>query len=530
MTRNPFLDLPPDIRGRIYFHAGLSRPCPVTICWKDSERPVRQDFDTDYCIYRMKCRGRLIPTNTRQEFDCFCPFFPLALLRVCRTIYHEAIAFFYGKNKFQLLGSGVRDDLKVIFTLTGPALASMTSLLIRLNCWPCLRGHDVVNPGNTVCRICYTYPPKGERYASSENLLIWRAICARLANFVQPGQLNFTFISDMEDFRNAQDVCLSIKLLPRLKTCNIRLEDHPVYELSELARQTAQQQTGKLVGAQPFKFIHLPEELRLRILSFTHLGPDSGFDSNYKNIAVIRYRIQVRGHSFDTPRRCCWRCNDTKSNCCCPTARAAVSDGCLCRKIPSELFRVSKQMKSEAEYIFFSFNCFDFNMDIERASSFIANCWSKKNLRSIRRIRFIFNDNQIKGWKEIRPAWRKLVKLIQQDFTVRNLCLIINTEENYDTCLWTQDDDKLRYVYDAYCQIALDLHILDGLQDLHLEFPWFRKLEVLLEKKIMGDDYDSSVGRKRSKGVLSGLVEELPHWHAAAWEEIMREHNSVSHK
>ena len=477
----------------------------------------------------MKCQGRLLPALSKQKFDCFCPFFPLALLRVCRSIHHETMAFFYGKNKFQLLAK-VQDDLEVLLTLPGQALMSMTSLLIRLNCWPCLPGYDEVPVRREVCRTYYTPISKEWSLISLKYLSMWTAVFTRLANFIQPGRLSFTFIGDTKGFRVAQDICSSIKLLPCLKTCNIRLGRSPDYELNKIARQTAQQQTGKLIGAQPFRFIHLPQELRQHILSFTHLGPDAGFDSQYKNIAIVKNRIQVRCHSFAVPWKCCWHCNDTKSNCCCPVARAAVSEGCLCRRIPAELFCVSKQMKAEAEYAFFSLNCFDFNMDmdIRDVVSFLTNRWSKKNLRSIRQIRFVFNDDQVWAWEEMRPAWRKVVELIEQDFNIESLCLIINTEQSYDTCLWMRDDDSLRYVYDAYCQIALELHILHGLRDLHLEFPWFRKLEVLLEKKIMGDDYDSSVGRKRRKRVSFGSVSELPHWHAAAWGKIMRDHDGAS--
>ena len=81
-----------------------------------------------------------------------------------------------------------------------------------------------------------------------------------------------------------------------------------------------------------------------------------------------------------------------------------------------------------------------------------------------------------------------------------------------------QRRNGIRYIYDTYCDIVQQLTLLQGLQDLHVGLGWFRDLESILERRILGEAYD----RRRCKNHTKRLwppgdeyrgVWTLPPWH-----------------
>lgn len=343
-------------------------------------------------------------------------------------------------------------------------------------------------------------------------LLEWRAVCAYLAEAVTPNQLKLTVLCDTVDMAVAKEITEAIKLLPQLKECTIRLGRYREAALTSLAHQTMQAAMHVKEPASPFRFFDLPKELRLHILDFTHLGVQGSHSPRYQNIRIEDNKLHVMHPRF---ANCCYMCNDTRDNCCCPTAYASASMSCVCRVVPFGLFLVSKLMYQDGQEVFFSANCFEFNQDYLRTLEFLNARLHVLGL--IRRIRFVFSDKQIKFWKKERHKFQTLLQFVARHFNVANLCVVINTEANWDLCLWREEEEDNRFVYDAYCEIAQDLAILHGLQDLHLEFSWYRGLEVVLERQVMGSAYDSLQGKKFAKADKKSWGHwDLPPWHVTA--------------
>ena len=532
MADSPFLKLPPQIRLQIYSFSGLIRSCPITIRPGDESSGLRRDalaqrdpLKTIYCVYKMKGRGRVSYPTEKTGFDCFCPTLSLALLCICRTVYHEALPFFYRFNKFKVLGH-VSTDLQFLRTLTPLAITSMTSLLIRLNCWPCPLGHDEIDLRRNECRLCWSSTVGADEVltlmtsAGQANLAEWGELCIYMSRAIKPGSLNLTVICDSANLAVAMEVSKAMKELPILRTCTVRFGRSRNGALADLACRTMKTATTTFDPITPFRYLDLPEELRLRILSYTHLSPYGGFSPRHENIFITDNRMRPRGFPHVTPRKCCYQCNDTRDNCCCPTRHASASESCICRLIPFELLLVSKQMKQDAELVFFFENCFDLNQDPSQTSDLLSR-WSSRNLMAIRRVRFIFTQQQIIDWKaQIRAQWQSLMTFIGKNLNLGNLCIMVNTEAIFDLCMERDNEEELRFVYNAYCEIAEEMATLRGLHDLHLEFTWFRGLEPLLEKRVMGEDYDSSKGHTWAKPARKYGDFHLPRWHASAWSAI----------
>ena len=525
-----FLDLPSNVRSHIYFFLGFTRPCPISLSTERGMKALRErdskrmSMGRYQCLHKMKGGGGGDPFYGHHDLDCYCLDLPIPLLRVCRSIYLDTLPLLYGKNKFKVLGH-TSSDLRLIRILSPVAIASLTSLLIRLNCWPCLLGHDDIDAGTGQCHFCGTSIASSDAsltnttQAGKEILTEWWAVCTCLAEAVQPSQLSLALICDTMDMATAEEVMKAVRKLPQLKECTIRLSRSRDDALASLARQTMQIMTGAIVPASPFPFLDLPKELRLLILGFTHLGTKGSYDPRYQNIRIedTKLRIERSGYGgYIDNMKCCYKCNDTRDNCCCPTTHASVSVSCKYRLIPFELFLVSKLVHQEAKEVFFSVNCFEFNQDHSLTLEFLSRM-SPHTLRSFRRVRFMFTDDHILSWKdETRDQWRALVEFVNQNFSIANLCLIINTGANRLMCQLIMDEEKTRFVYDAYYEIVQQLSILQDLGDLHLEFGWFRFLEVILERHIMGEHYDSSEGNKNAK-VRKKMYDfdgETPSWHA----------------
>ena len=529
------LGLPQDLRCRILRFA-LLRPCPISLTTEGKTIAERQAvaqsliMKGDQCVYKMKGGGRMVFRKSG-GLDCFCAASPVSLFRVCRLIHDESMPVFYEKNKFKLLGR-CPADLRLFLRLAPRAVASLTSLLIRLNCYPCVLGHDDMDTKGQ-CLFC------GSREYYSDQLLTdaepmdrkmldqWRRVCSYLAQSIQPGRLSLTLICDTEYEAAAKAVVEPLLTLPRLKKCTIRLGRQRNSALEDIARQACSQAMGHSTQTIPFRFFDLPRELRLRILEFTDLGVKHKDESicivNGKRINKVSQRNQHR--------TCCWRCNDTRDNCCCPTVYAATSIDCVCRLVPLELFSVNRMMRIESEKVFFSMNCFEFDQTPlqSRAYSFSVNCFefdqallqsraysdafgllprtldflrglNSNAVKSIRRIRIVFDDSPIKNWDyTLKDRWRRLVEFIKENLTITNLCLTITMKETNERRLNPSSKTHQRLVYDAYHEIVRQLQILQGLRDLHLEFSWFQDLEAPLERYLMGPYYNSLEGNKFSK-------------------------------
>ena len=164
---------------------------------------------------------------------------------------------------------------------------------------------------------------------------------------------------------------------PTLADCSIRLSGQPDPLLRDLAQEVATQAMGyqhcsSLSQTQSaFRFLDLPRELCLQILEYTDLvtplcevkwDPESNFYLNY-------YRRGCGG-SFggyldcpvDFHRACqfrnCWQAEPWHVGCFCRRYHAAFSSKCRCWSPPASLFLICKQLREDAQAVFFAQNPF----------------------------------------------------------------------------------------------------------------------------------------------------------------------------
>lgn len=153
----PLLRLPPKIRERIYFFAGLIRECPVAIVpfgkYTTHFCPWGQRPAIDMCALELRKSSRS-PVRVATYAECLCPKFPKKLLLVCKQLHREVEEILYGENKFFIQAQEKLENLNVLRTISTNAVWSLCHLLVRLNSWPCIRGHSSPFSNPKACLIC----------------------------------------------------------------------------------------------------------------------------------------------------------------------------------------------------------------------------------------------------------------------------------------------------------------------------------------------------------------------------------------
>lgn len=334
-----FLDLPEEARRSIYALAGLGRPCPIDLLARDprSDARPRGSGSCNPC-WQLKRRAGYWGTRAPETPMCACPRLPLELLRVGRRVGDEALDVLLRTNRFVVRARAARPLMLAPLAARIPEahLARMTSLVVRLNCWPCHWGHDETRMrprrSRDHCCLCSALTSEADSALSCsspaglEMLDAWELVCARLGSGVRPRQLDLILICDIDA---ADDGEVASRLLdplrcylPLLRSCTLRLgRSSKERNLSKMARQTALTLVGKWSAepfqkTKPFPFDRLPWELKTRILSYTHLGPPgpAGYDPVLERLDVVDGRLlkrPLRGALSSEDTKCCSRCTGT---------------------------------------------------------------------------------------------------------------------------------------------------------------------------------------------------------------------------
>lgn len=436
-----------------------------------------------------------------------CPKLPIQLFLVSRAVYEDAFLVFYSLNRFVLRVHSVNEFRSL--HLSQRALGSMTSLLIRLNSWPCPRGHEEAYMDDSQCLTCRTPTSKAsppldittrqgqdhkssqESQASQDLLLAWGEFGNQLASSVSPGVLKLTFICDVTNKATAVAVLEPIERLPILKECTIRIGRHFDYELFEMARETALRTQESYIRTRGiFSFQRLPKELRLQILNFTSLG-------FYNSYTKANCSLHITGNKL-VKQRCCLKCTDTFVDCCCVSIRAAYSSNCECRRIPFELSMVNKEMREDVIEVLLSQNCLQFNQDPEDTIRFF-DYFPNGAPKFVRRIQLRFSENEIQEWNHngYRQKLNNLMIFIKTHCSLTRLSVGVIVE-SYDLGCMVANDDETRFIYDVCCDITRALKILKELKDVQFELGWFLEMEPLMRKAILGPQHPKILNRPSS--------------------------------
>ncbi len=281
------LRLTPDIRRLIYEHAGIVR------------RHVNGQLVP--ALYNLGYPSHFTARRRAYELEEYQTFH--GLLLSCQTVYTEASALLYSANWF-IIRYQPRRTLAPLCDLTPHALAHLTHLKVVLNESSCHQDKGICD-GEPGC--CNTEDPETRAccddwgYTSHDPPLAgpallaflasaeWNVCAARLAAHITPGQLELSLVCDVAPggLDTARVVLLdSLRMLPPLKDCHIRLSTAREPRLQELAQAAVFRARGitprdppaassraadpSFPGPLPY-LLMLPPELRLRILEYTDL-------------------------------------------------------------------------------------------------------------------------------------------------------------------------------------------------------------------------------------------------------------------
>lgn len=494
------MDLPLHARHRIYAYIGLFRWCPIELShpqiYEESPGPSEAGFFFDLtpreCLYICRRRGG-DQTTGPDILDCLCPRLPLhRLLLISRAVYHDVFAAFYSRNNFviRLRGAGGFESLH----LGQHIQSTITSLLIRLNSWPCPRGHEVPYTTGLQCATCKFFtadadPPLDMTSQAGQALLHgWRRFAERLASSVSPGQLELTLICDVTDKASGMAVLEPLLRFPTLKQCVIRLGRHFNYELYQLAREASLRTQGLYSETRGiFPFQRLPRELRLKILGYTHLGDHNSYFKAHRLLQITKNRL-VGGQcfSYHGSKTCCRKCTVTLVDCCCAPVRAAYSSDCECRHIPFALSRVSKEMRADVMEVLLSQNSFDFIQDPDEIIGFLRN-FPQGTLKHSRRIKLQFFETDLYDWDRLRYREKltRLVVFIRDNFELRRLSITV-TIDSFDCGAYEPEYEDTRYIYDIYRDMTRAFRLLHTLEDVQFDLGWFKDLEPVMKQAILG--------------------------------------------
>ena len=524
-----FTDLPPSVRRRIYIMAGLVRVCPISLnteglskaeyleeCreWCLEVSPPAFDLNAQAswrCFYRRKRFMKQTINVSPEGFDCVCIPLPCGLLRVSRAIHDEVSSILYSENKFRICRSD-HGGLSSLFTLSPAALQFMTSLSIGLNACSCVPDHLCPDQWSLEkqcpechdsCRLGRDLPISVKQSDSRLFISEWKQFLRQLAAHLYPAQLRLSVVCDTLDYATAKEITEPLLQLPQLAECSIRLGQAQDSALHFLAQATVYQLTGQPSHHlnKPFNFSALPEEIQVTILGHTDLV--SPVDIGWTN-----------GAGLELPS-CCMRCTDALEACCCAVLHAAYSSkSCDCWVMPSAIFLVSKKVHEYATEIFFSQNTFkiypgDFSPDSLHLLEFLraipSAAW--QHLRAVQVELRGLEYRLLGSGTEYQNNWDLTIGFISQSLDLPRLCLRIEDAGSRgasEANLTTGSDDSAEVEeqeWMLYQHLGEPLSKLKGIKDLWIHFapaPYrkFAELrkqrEIILEKRIMGDAYDST--------------------------------------
>ncbi|KAH8592272.1 hypothetical protein B0O99DRAFT_630180 [Bisporella sp. PMI_857] len=532
MAGRNFLDLPEAARLRIYKFSGLVRSCPVdltpdqasSVTWHSRGDPEARNI----CYYQLRSSGK---NKLGGRFrDCVCERFPTELLLVSKAIYKDAHGVLYGKNKF-VLRAHQASHLAAIATMTPQAISAMTSLLIRLNCWPCPWGHDYLHPTKPTCYICSAALEDCDPILDlntqdgQEMANLWRKLCSHLFTHITPDQLDLTFICDTGSQSDAEQITAPLTMLPLLKKCTIRLGRSPNPVLNSISRDVSKKLTQEFIPQKSFPFESLPRELRLQILNYTHLGALGAYHPKFSVFHVEQNKL-IYGQSEQIDRPiCCSKCTHTFADCCCPTAYPSYSTSCDCRLMPWDLFTVSKQMQADAFEVFYSKNIFEFCQDPLTTLSFFQSL-PPSSLPFIHRMKFRFSEEQLEEWDEEgwNEKWTELVEYIKSNMNLLRLEITIDLKQVFELFLFQDDnpdlEEDMRFIDEIYWHVATTLSMLERLKNVKFELGWWKDMKGLLEQRVLEERWKGELGR----------VENGPEtqWDAPSWRVKEIENLGVS--
>lgn len=516
-----FLELPYTIRFQIYLEAGLLSGETIHLnLWaiRKRARPYSSTVDWDHF-------SNLIPL-------------PLGLFAVCRMVHEEATNILYGGNRFAIDRRG-RLGLRALERFTQSTLSKIRVLVVNINLASCFG--ICCSDYNRKCGNGYInciHPSRhDEPLVQSDQGTIsqWQGICSHLSRSVLPGQLALYITCDCVDLATAEMITSPITQIPALRDSAIRLGKDFDKALQGLARRTALQLTNTSPPdtMQSFKFLSLPNELQLEILTYTDLV------ANVEIICGSRMVINTACPTGGIAATTAAPDTELLLKCFCSSGHSAFNFRCHHSKtlgFPSAFFLVSRQFREAATEVFYGQNTFVVSMFGEKDNGISIlpsfRNFPKDAVRFIKQLRFLFEPPapvlpgpDAPGWEH----WLDALELLSRHANLAILSLEICLEERFYT-RWKYElelqqaqgvdeflEQHSKMMKAAYWGLVQPVATLQGLKNFFVHMNWGTSvigdgqapdgrqvLERQLEGQVMGEEYNAWASGKVVRIDLTG--------------------------
>lgn len=510
-----FLNLPYEVRREIYALIGFIRPD-----WIDMNN--EGVYDNEVCIGEWSSRHQKLHRWPPRWFDCcdcrmcyWCNPLANQLFYVCRAISKDARPMFYSQNKFKV-SYRRRKGLLPLKNLSPTALRSLGLVAIQLNAKQCLGGYVRCHGPAEV-----TDTNSEEPLGNNDKAIIsdWKEICARLAPHIKPYHLGICLICDAAERKTAEAFLNPLLELPRLKDCSIRLLPYSNGALQRLVERAIRQATERPAHhSSVFRFTDLPREIQLQILEHTDLVAPTYLTWKADRGSFVLEEC-VRNQCGASPR-------SSEISSFCPSTHVGYSSVYTCCQMPVSLFRTSRAMTELARYVFYSRNVFGLQLDCwpSRAPpSPTMTPWKAENSQFLRllpadcvkHLRYLewkfpeMDDSCFLPDQQGTVDWINTLDFIARNVALPKLTLILDLSYDENTVKWRSDETVMSNIrnkeihemkWSLYKRVVEPVVRLRGLKDLfvHVSWPLARlydhvrdRREQILERRVMGDDYNS---------------------------------------
>lgn len=267
-----------------------------------------------------------------------------------------------------------------------------------------------------------------------------------------------------------------------------------------------------------FPFKRLPAELRIKILEYTDL-------SRVDRVLFFNGRQFFRSTNY-LGVACCNACTSSRMDCCCPRYYSSVSAHCKCTMLPTELFKVDRQMYREtAQDLFYSRASLEYFSDSFDFTLRALQRLTPGTLKTITKLKFIITKEQYRMWMKpwqpryVDPAdreeedeyafsmvwtpnpkrgdtsWAPLVAFIRDNMDVSRLSISLSFTDGvwdkYEDYLMSDYDKGLHHefqdAYYMYMDIVNELCILKDLKGFTIDISVFENMGRWFVRQVLGD-------------------------------------------
>ena len=487
LPRTGFLDLPKNVREKIYRFSGLIKTYLIQTVTEYKREEKR--------------RGYALPVRMGTTAK--------ALLLASRAIYKDVVPLFYSENSFGVFFDENQELLLLPGLTSNDNLRHVTTMLIGISICEqqTYSGHSY--PGFYAMANGSVLNSSRKGLRGINTIRKWRILVEQLQEAICPGVLRLTILCDVSDLQTAKDIVRPMQTL-KLKDCTLCFGPGPDDALRTLARETVLRVTGKgALVQQTIDFLQFPKEIQLQILGHTALNcrdelwvlsknPRGIFIGNRSQTRITRCR-----HSFEI--------NSWLIKC-----AGFSSEPCNCWSHPAGLFRICRDLHEDAIRIFYG-NSFRLclsgakSVDLAKFLTLIPS-YALKFLREIR-VQFgtvDIDDVNFAMESYNQPSWKQGVEILLKEVNLELFTLRIANRSYNVTVVpkpYTAEERALieEREWILFEKLTNPLMELRGrLRDFSIHM-WCRRegrefsrrsslqmeREVELERRIMGPEYDA---------------------------------------